>query len=157
MKKLFTTLLVLVAFTINAQKTAYNDFYKDHKEDSQFSMSVPVSLTNFLSDEDTEEIDVLLKKAEHCKVTIFNNEGNSVEKSFRKFARRNGLTTLVKVKDGKDRAAIYFKEKGDLIKEIIVKANSDEENLVMVGLKVSLTQDEFADIVSSLKDKKASR
>ncbi len=157
MKRLFTTLLLVVTFTLSAQKTAYNDFYKDHKEDSQFSMSVPVSLANFLSDEDTEEIDVLLKKAEHCKITVFNNEGNSIEKSFRKFARRNDLTTLVKVKDGKDKAAIYFKEKGDLIKEIIIKANSDEDKLVMVGLKVTLTKDELADIVSSLKDKEASR
>lgn len=158
MKQLFTAVLLFLTVSITAQKTAYNDFYKDHKEESQFSMSVPVSLSNLISDEaDTEEIDLLLKKAEHCKITVYNNEGNAIEKSFRKFARKNGLTTLVKVKDGKDKAAIYFKEKGDLIKEIIVKANSDEDKLVMVGLKITLTKDEFAEIVSDLKNKEASR
>ena len=122
MKQLFTAVLLFLTVSITAQKTAYNDFYKDHKEESQFSMSVPVSLSNLISDEaDTEEIDLLLKKAEHCKITVYNNEGNAIEKSFRKFARKNGLTTLVKVKDGKDKAAIYFKEKGDLIKRLLLK------------------------------------
>jgi hypothetical protein len=158
MKQLFTAVFLFFSVTLLAQKTSYNKFYKAHEEASQFSMSVPVSLANFLSDEEeAEEIEVLLKKAEHCKITVFNNEGNSLEKSFRKFVRSNGLETLVKVKDGKDRAAIYFKGKNDLIEEIIIKANSDEDKLVMVGLKVSLTKDELADVISSMKDKKASR
>ncbi len=158
MKQLFTGLLLLLTVTITAQKTSFSDFYKDHQDEAQFSMSVPTSLANLISDEgDSEEIDLLVKKAEHCKITVFSNKSNAIEKSFRKFARSQGLTTLVKVKDGKDKAAVYFKEKNDLIREIIIKANSDEDKLIMVGLKVKLTKDELAEIVSGLKDKKASR
>ncbi|WP_075340328.1 DUF4252 domain-containing protein [Tenacibaculum agarivorans] len=159
MRRLIT--IITICFTlisINAQKAAYIDFYKAHKEDAKFSMSVPVSLANFLADEgDSEELDILLKKAKHCKVMVFNNEDNEVSSDFKKFVKSRKLKTLIRVKEGKNRAAVYFVEKKDLIQEIIIKAKGDEEGLVMVGLKVTLTKDELASIMSELKTKQASR
>ncbi len=154
MKRLITTILIGIAFTITAQKTAYSDFYKANKEESQFSMSVPVSLGSFFSDEeDSEEFEELMKKAEHCKIVIFNNENNKTEQNFKKFTKRKGLKTLVKVRDGKDKAGVFFIEKGDLVKEIIIRANSDEEKMVMIGLKITLTKDELASVVTKIKAK----
>lgn len=154
MKRLITTILICIAFVVNAQKTAYSDFYKAHKDESQFTMSVPVSLSNFLSDEDdSEELQELMKKAEHCKVVVFNDKNNKTEKDFKKFSKRKGLKTLMKVRDGKDKAGIFFIEKDDLVREIIIRANSDAEKMVMIGLKVNLTKDELATVVTKLKNK----
>ena len=151
MKRLITTILICIAFAINAQNTAYSDFYKANKDESQFSMSVPVSLGGFLSDEEeTEEFEELMKKAEHCKIVIFNNENNTTERNFKKFSRKKGLKTLMKVRDGKDKAGIFFIEKDDLVREIIIRANSDEEKMVMIGLKITLTKDELASVVTKI-------
>jgi len=159
MRRLITVITICFTFlSVNAQKAAYVDFYKAHKEEAKFSMSVPVSLANFLGDEgDSEELEALLKKAKHCKVMVFNNEDNEVSKDFKKFVKSRNLKTLVRVREGKKRAAVYFAEKNDLIQEIIIRANGDEEGLVMVGLKVTLTRDELASLMSELKTKQASR
>ncbi len=137
---------------INAQKATYTSFYNANKSNSQFTMSVPVSLANFLSeDQDTEELDILVRKAKNCKVMVFTNKENITEKRFKHYVKSNAIKTLVKVKDGDSKASVYFKEDDDLIKEIIIKANSDSDKMVIVGLSISLTKDEFASVVSSIK------
>ncbi|CAM1342749.1 DUF4252 domain-containing protein [Tenacibaculum amylolyticum] len=157
MKRYITAALLFLVLTINAQKTTFSEFYNDHKEQSKFSMDVPTSLANLIADDDSsEEFDRLIKKAKKCKIIVFNNEDNSIEKDFKRFTKSKGLKTLVKVRDGKDRVGVYYKEKGDLIKELILKANSKGDSFVMVGLKITLTKDELASLMSDIKKKEAS-
>lgn len=43
---------------------------------------------------------------------------------------------------------MYLK-KYNLIKEIILKANSDDDSLVLLGLKTSMTKEELAKLLSN--------
>lgn len=103
-------MLALSHIAGSAQKTILNEFCEKHKDKVQFSMNIPISLANFISDKDDKKaIDLLFKKATDAKLSIFQNTSNEVEKSFFKFAKTKHLISLGKVKGGKDKLTIYFK------------------------------------------------
>ena len=80
---------------------------------------------------------------------VFDNEDDTVSKNFKKFARKNKLKTLARLKDDGGKAEIFFIEKNKYIIEIIIRANSNNDKLVLFGLKTKITQDELAAIFSS--------
>lgn len=80
---------------------------------------------------------------------VFNNEDASVSKDFKKYLRKHRLKTMARVKGDEDKAAFYILEKNDIVKEIILQANSDGDKLVLFGLKTNLTPDELAEMMSN--------
>ena len=135
-----------------AQETTFKKFYKSHKEQSAFSLNLSASFAgSFLSDDDNEDLQKLLKKSGDFKLMVFNNEDASVSKDFKKYLRRNKLKTMARVKSDDSRAAFYILEKNDIVKEIILQANSDGDKLVLFGLKTNLTMDELAEMMSNSK------
>ena len=82
---------------------------------------------------------------------VFDNEDSSVSKDFKKYIRKNNLKTMARVKSDKSRASFYILEENDMIKEIVLQANSDEDQLVLFGLKTNITKDELAKIMSNSK------
>jgi hypothetical protein len=58
---------------------------------------------------------------------------------------------MARVKSDKSRASFYILEENDMIKEIVLQANSDEDQLVLFGLKTNITKDELAKIMSNSK------
>ncbi|MEN8835799.1 MAG: DUF4252 domain-containing protein, partial [Polaribacter sp.] len=76
-------------------------------------------------------------------------ENQEVSKDFKKYIRRNNLKTMVRVKGDDSKAEFYTLEKNNLIKEIILKANSDDDSLVLLGLKTSMTKEELAKLLSN--------
>ncbi len=156
MKRITTLIVLFLAITITAQDNTFKQFYKSHKKEAEVSLNVPGFLARmFIDNEDVDE-EELLKKASNFKILVFNNE-EGVRSDFTKFIKKNEFKTLVRVKDDGNRAEVYFVERGDYIREIVIMAGSKEEELVLLGLKTKLTKDELASIVSSTKKEIASK
>jgi hypothetical protein len=150
MKLLVTIFFTLFITVISAQTVAFENFHKVNKEKSTFSINLSASLAgSFLDDDDDGDLMNIIKKSSDFKLMIFDNEDEVVSNDFNKFKRRNKLKTLVRVKDSGSKAELFFIEKNNYIREIIIRANSDSENLVLFGLKTKITKDELAAMISS--------
>tara|TARA_B100000795_G_scaffold124002_1_gene92484 strand:- start:8463 stop:8939 length:477 start_codon:yes stop_codon:yes gene_type:complete len=150
MKRLITILFTFFIVSISAQEEVFKKFYKVNKDKSTFSINLSTSLAgSFLDDEDEEGLSILIKKSSNFKLMVFDNEDDTVSKNFKKFARKNKLKTLARLKDDGGKAEIFFIEKNKYIIEIIIRANSNNDKLVLFGLKTKITQDELAAIFSS--------
>ena len=152
MKQITTILCALFMMSAVAQETTFKKFYKSHKEQSAFSLNLSASFAgSFLSDDDNDDLQKLIKKSGDFKLMVFNNEDASVSKDFKKYLRKHKLKTMARVKSDDSRAAFYILEKNDIVKEIILQAKSDDDKLVLFGLKTNLTTDELAEIMSNSK------
>jgi hypothetical protein len=150
MKRLTTILCAFFMVSAFAQETTFKNFYKTHKEQSAFSINLSASFAgSFLSDDDNEDLQKLLNKSGDFKLMVFNNEDALVSKDFKKYVRKHNLKTMARVKSDDSRASFYILEKNDMIKEIVLQANSDGDKLVLFGLKTNLTTDEFAEMMSN--------
>ena len=149
MKRLTTILFALFLTSVTAQ-TSFSDFYEDNNDKATFSMNLSNPLSSsFLDDDYKDDFKLLIKKSSEFKILIFDNEDNVVAKDFKRFAKKNKLKSLVRVKDKEGKAEIFFIERGNYIREIVVRANSDDDKLVLFGLKTKLTKDELSSIISS--------
>ncbi|AQS94997.1 hypothetical protein BXQ17_13300 [Polaribacter sp. BM10] len=150
MKNIATILFAFIITATSAQDAAFEKFYKSNKEKSTFSINLSASLAgSFLDDEDDSDLMNVIKKSSDFKLMVFNNDDYSVAKGFKKFKRRNNLKTYVRVKDNGSKAELYFVEKNNLIREIIIRANSNNDKLVLFGLKTKITKEELAAMISS--------
>lgn len=151
MKRIATIFFCLFVLSASfAQEQNFKEFYKSNKDRAEVSLNIPSFFANlFISDEDTDEFAVFLKKARNYKVMVFNNNLSSVQNDFKKFVRKNNLKTLVKVKDGKERVTVFFRETKDRIKEIIVNVHDNKDELVLLGIKTNLTMDELSAMVEA--------
>lgn len=155
MKRIVTIFFCFFVLSSFAQKENFKTFYQSNKDRAEVSLNIPSFFANmFISDEDTDEFGVFLKKSKNYKIMVFNNNMASVQQDFQKFARRNKLKTLVRVKDGKERVTVYFRETKDRIKEIIVNVHDKSDEMVLLGIKTNLTMDELSAMVeASTKNK----
>ncbi|AUC85298.1 DUF4252 domain-containing protein [Polaribacter sp. ALD11] len=150
MKQLAIIFFTLLMTTISAQEVAFEKFYKINKEQSTFSINLSASLAgSFLDDENDGDLMNIIKKSSDFKLMIFDNEDNTISKDFRKFSRKNNFKTLARVKENGSKAALFFIEKTNYIREIIIKANSNTDKLVLFGLKTKITKDELAAMIAS--------
>ncbi len=148
MKKIIL-LFTIVFATSCATNTSFNTFYKNHEEDSEFSFGLSSSLiANFLPDEDFEDIKPLLKKAKHIRILIFSENAEDKTQKFNKFINRSKFEKVVKVKSDNDNIAFFTLEKKDKIKEIVLEISTGDE-LVLLGLKTNLTQEDLNKIIES--------
>lgn len=158
MRRILTAFFCFFLLSLTAQEAKFKQFYKSHKDKSAFSVNLSSSFAgSFLNDEDNEELKNLLEQSSDFKIMIFNNDDNTVSKDFRRFSKKNSLKTLVRAKDKKGKAEVLFLEKGDYVREIIVRASADSDKLVLLGIKTKITKDELATLLASSKDKVASK
>lgn len=152
MKRITIIMLLFFVVTITAQETtSFKQFYKMHKKEAEISLNIPGFLAKMFINNDDIEHEELIKKASNFKVMVFNNR--KVATNFKHFAKKNKLKTLIRIKDGKERAEIYFKEQKNYIRELIISVKSNKSEFVLVGLKTKLTKEEFALIVSDANSK----
>lgn len=150
MKRLTIFLFIIFSASILAQETTFKRFYSKHKDKSAFSINLSASFAgSFLDDNDNDDFQKLLKKSGDFKLMVFNNEDSSVSKDFKKYLRKYNLKTMARVKSDNSKAAFYILEKNDLIKEIVLKADTNEDKFVLFGLKTNLTTDELAEMMSN--------
>ena len=150
MKRLTVIISAFFIITVSAQEEAFKKFYKVNKDKSAFSINLSTSLAgSFLDDEDEESLSTLIKKSSNFKLMVFDNEDDTVSKNFKKFTRKNRLKTLARVKDKGGKAEFFFIEINKFITEIIIRTNSNNDKLVLFGLKTKITKDELASVFSS--------
>lgn len=150
MKQFLTTVFCLFILGASAQEKSFKEFYKSHKKEADLSLNIPGFIANFFIDsQDDEELEILIDKATNYKVLLYDNNSDSVLKDFKRFVKKNRLKTIVRLKDGKDKVNIHYRETKGKIKEIIVNIHSKENDAVLLGLKTNLTRDELAKIISS--------
>ena len=150
MKRLTVIISAFFIITVSYQEEAFKKFYKVNKDKSAFSINLSTSLAgSFLDDEDEESLSTLIKKSSNFKLMVFDNEDDTVSKNFKKFTRKNRLKTLARVKDKGGKAEFFFIEINKFITEIIIRANSNNDKLVLFGLKTKITKDELASVFSS--------
>ncbi len=152
MRRILTAFFCFFLLSLTAQEAKFKQFYKSHKDKSAFSVNLSSSFAgSFLDDEDNEELKNLLEQSSDFKIMVFNNDDNTVSKDFRRFSKKNSLKTLVRAKDKKGKAEVLFLEKGDYVREIIVRASADSDKLVLLGIKTKITKDELATLLASSK------
>lgn len=150
MKRLTTIFFALFIVSVSAQETTFKKFYNNNSDKSTFSINLSASLAgSFLDDDDDGDLMNIIKKSSDFKLMIFDNEDNVISNDFKKFRRKNNVKTLARVKDNGSKAELYFIEKNNYIREIIIRANSDTDKLVIFGVKTKITQDELAAMISS--------
>ncbi|MDN3621013.1 DUF4252 domain-containing protein [Polaribacter undariae] len=150
MKHLAIIFFSLFITAISAQDAAFQNFYNSNKEKSTFSINLSASLAgSFLDNEDDDDLMNIIRKSSDFKLMIFNNEDSNLSKDFRKFSRKNNLKTLARVKENGSKAELFFIEKGNYIREIIIRTNSDSAKMVLFGVKTKITHDELAAMISS--------
>ena len=150
MKQLVTIFFALLITTISAQEASFQNFYKVNEDKSTFSINLSASLaSSFLDDEDDGDLMNIVRKSSNFKLMIFDNENQDLSKDFKKFRRKNNLKTFARVKENGSKAELFFIEKNNYIREIIIKANSDNDKLILFGLKTKITKDELAAMISS--------
>ena len=150
MKRFTTIICALFMVSAVAQEASFKKFYNSHKDQSAFSINLSASFAgSFLSEDDNDDLQKLIKKSDNFKLMVFNNEDDSVSKDFKKYIRKNNLKTMARVKSDNSKAAFYILEKNDIVKEIVLRANSEGDKLVLFGLKTNLTTDELAEMMSN--------
>lgn len=150
MKQLITFVFALFVLSASAQETTFKKFFNQHSEKSAFSINLNASFAgSFLSDSDQDDLGKLLKNSGDFKLMVFKNDDGEIGKDFKKYVKKNNLKTMARMKSEKNRAAFYVLEKNDRIKEIVLHAKTDEDQLVLFGLKTNLTTDELAEMMSN--------
>jgi predicted transcriptional regulator len=150
MKHLVTILFVFIATSISAQEAAFKKFYQVNKDKSTFSINLSASLAgSFLDDEDDSDLMNIIRKSSDFKLMVFNNEDNHVSNDFKKFRRKNDLKTLARIKENGSKAELFFIEKNNYIREIIIRTNSNSDKMVLFGLKTKITKEELSAMISS--------
>lgn len=150
MKRLTFLFAVFFALSLTAQETTFNTFYKNHSEKSTFSMNIDASFAgSFMNDEDTKDLKKLLQKSGDFKIMVFKNDDPSLVKDFKKYVRKNRLKTMARMKSDGSKAEFYILEENDIVKEIVLRANSKGDNLVLLGLKTNFTTDELVEMMNN--------
>lgn len=150
MKQLITFVFALFVLSATSQEATFKKFYKNHSDKSAFSINLNASFAgSFLEESDQEDFGKLLKNSKDFKLMIFNNDDGEIVKDFKKYLRRYKLKTMARVKSDKSRAAFYVLEDNDLIKEIVLQAKAEDNQLVLFGLKTNITTEELAQIMSN--------
>jgi hypothetical protein len=148
MKKI---LLLLIIFGLSscAVNTSFNTFYQDNEDDSEFSFGLSSSLiARFLPDDDIEDIKPLLKKAKHIRILVFSEHAEDKSEKFDKFINRSKFEKVVKLKSDDDKIAFFTLQRNKKIKEIVLEISSGDE-LVLIGLKTNLTQEDLDKLLKS--------
>lgn len=139
-------LLSFLVLTSCATHTSFNTFYKNNNQHSDFALGLNSSLIASFLDDDDEDVKHLLKKAKHVRIMVFSNDAENMNTKFNKFIKHSKFDKLVKVKDDDDNVSLYSLEEKDKIKEIVVQISTGDE-LVLLGLKTNLTQEDLANLL----------
>lgn len=145
MKKLLILTLVVVLSSC-ATNTSFNTFYKNNSQHSDFAMGLNSSLIGSFLSNDDEDVKDLLKKAKHVRIMVFSDNYDQMNTKFNKFIKHSRFDKLVKIKNDDNNIRIFSLEEKDKIKEIVVQISTGDE-LILLGLKTNLTQEDLADLI----------
>ncbi|MBS9766438.1 MAG: DUF4252 domain-containing protein [Flavobacteriaceae bacterium] len=147
--------VILFAFTVllftscKTSQSSFDNFYQNHKGQSEFSIKVPAFLANlFLKNDDMKEVKPLLKKAKSYRLMVFEENPQNLQKEFVNFVKQHHYQPLMKVKNGKDNVGFYVFKEQNRIKEIVMNVR-DKNSVVMMSMKTNLSEEEVANLMNA--------
>ena len=147
MKKYIFIIVATILLSSCASKTSFNSFYSENKHDCEFAISSPAFVANlFIPKEDVKEYKSLFKKVKHYKVMVFSEGSQTLNRKFDKFIKRKNYTSIFRLNENGEQVQLYFLEKKNSIKEVVLKVKSDSE-FVVLGLKTNILEEDFYKII----------
>lgn len=130
----------------------FDNPYYDCKDAKFTSVNVPMWIAKpfikkaLRDEENSDELIALIKKISDIKVmTIENGEPNMLA-DFSKYLTNNNFQEWMTVKKDKETVNFQAKQKGDVIKELLITVNSGKE-LVYVDVSGKFTTDDISRII----------
>jgi len=109
---------------------AQNKLFDKYSEmDNVTSVSISKAMFRMMPNFETNGLNLMNLKGKIEGLQILTTENNSIKETMRndfKSLIGKNHEELMKVKDGKTRATFYVKQKGDLISELIMLADTDK-------------------------------
>ncbi|SIQ94091.1 protein of unknown function [Chryseobacterium sp. RU37D] len=102
--------------------------------------------------DDNEDVIKMIKKVSKIKVLTVENGDRTMLKDFANYLNNNNYEEWATIKHDGDNVNIRVKQKGDVIKNMLITVNSDDE-LVFVDVKGSFTADDISKMIASASDK----
>lgn len=153
MKNSFLILAAAFVLTSCATKSSFNSFYEENKAECEFSLSSPAFIANlFIPKEDVGEYKALFKKVKHYKVMIFSDASTSIDKKFNRFIKQKNYETIFSINQHGDKVQLYFLQRQNAIREIVLKIKSDND-FVVLGLKTNIAEKDFNKIIENSERK----
>lgn len=147
MKNYFLILVLAILLTSCGSKSSFSSFYADNKNDCEFSVSSPAFVANlFVPKEDVKEYKDLFKKVRHYKVMVFSEASKKLDTKFNRFMKQKNYASIFRINQDGEQVQLYFLQKKDAIKEIVLKVKSDND-YVLLGLKTNLSEQDFNRII----------
>ena len=161
MKNLFVFILLIgLSCTIQAQTKAIKTFYKEHKKHQDVDkLSVPgwivrlgLSLSGQKADMDKVE-KKLIKSVK--QVRILSTENPSVVSAAKVNAliadmQAEGFDEFISVKDKGDDVAIFLRDDGKKLKNLVILATEAEE-FALISMKTKLKMEVFEEIADEIR------
>ncbi len=149
MKKNILILTTVILLSSCATKTSFHSFYKENKEASTMSIGAPSVFANlFIPKEDIDEYKEVFKKVRHYRMMIFSDNAHSIEQKFERFIKRKKYNTIFRISKNGENVQFYFLENKKVIKEVILKIESDNSYLLF-GLKTNLKEKHLNNLINN--------
>ncbi|MDG3581032.1 DUF4252 domain-containing protein [Galbibacter pacificus] len=128
-------ILAAVSFLIVScgASTPYDSFRKENKKDIAFSLSASNFLVKmFVDDEDFREINKVVSGIHKYRVLISEEESSQyLENEFDDFVQRKGYESLMYVNSDGSKVGLFYYQKRNKIKEVLLKVKDDEDFVVL--------------------------
>ncbi|EIJ39020.1 DUF4252 domain-containing protein [Galbibacter orientalis] len=133
MKKVLIIAVVATFFASCGASTPYDSFRKENKEDIAFSLSASNFLVNmFVDDDDFKELNQVVSGISRYRVLVGAEVGTeNLERKFNKFVSQKGYESLMFVNSDGARVGLYYFEKRNKIKEVIMKVKDDKDFVII--------------------------
>lgn len=132
---------------------AQNKLFDKYSEmDNVTSVSISKAMFQMMPNFETNGLNLMNLKGKIEGLQILTTENNSIKETMRNdFKNLIGKDheELMKVKDGKTRATFYVKQKGDLISELIMLADTDK-SFNVIQLSGNFTLQDIQEITKEM-------
>ncbi|MCS2890652.1 DUF4252 domain-containing protein [Parabacteroides faecis] len=132
---------------------AQNKLFDKYSEmDNVTSVSISKAMFRMMPNFETNGLNLMNLKGKIEGLQILTTENNSIKETMRNdFKNLIGKDheELMKVKDGKTRATFYVKQKGDLISELIMLADTDK-SFNVIRLSGNFTLQDIQEITKEM-------
>ncbi|WP_144283705.1 DUF4252 domain-containing protein [Chryseobacterium echinoideorum] len=156
---LFGCTLLLLQSCIVSDKPNIAFFSSDYDfENAQFaSFNVPLFLAKpyikkaLREDGESEAIINMVKKISKIKVMTVENGSQKLLRDYTNYLNSNQYEDWATIKHDGDNVNIRVKQKGDIIKNMMITVNSKKE-MVFVDIKGSFSADDISRMINSVSD-----
>lgn len=150
---LYTFLLLFCVNLCFAQNTLF-DKYAD--KDNVTSVFITKKMFQMMPSVDTSKLNLKNMKNKIESLQILTTEEKKMQENMRNefmALMKKDYDELMRIKDGKTKVNFYVKQKGNLISEMVMIADSAENDFTVIQLLGSFTLKEMQEITNTMPQK----